>query len=250
MNLVRSAFVAAVWLACGLAALPAAAQQAPSPVPDREAVEKIVRDYLVRHPEVVVEALEAYKRQAQERERLAAEKAVRERADEIFRDPASPVGGNPNGDVVVVEFFDYRCGVCKSVHPLVAELIRTDPGIKRIYKEWPILGPESIVAARAALASRTQGKYLQFHDALMAAKGALDEAAVMALARKVGIDTERLRRDMKAPEIEAAIRKNFALADALHLSGTPSFLIGNTLLRGARDLDTMRALVARARKSG
>lgn len=249
MSLVRKALAAAVVsLACVAAMLPAAAQQEPDA--DKKAVEEIVRDYLMRHPEVIVEALQEYKRQSEERERLAAEKVISDRAAEIFRDPSSPVGGNAAGDVVLVEFFDYRCGVCKSVHPAVAELMKSDPGIRRVYKEWPILGPQSVFAAQAALASRAQGKYLVFHDALMEAKGNLTQEAVMGIARQVGLDTHRLQRDMDAPEITDAIRRNFALAEALRLNGTPSFLIGNTLLRGARDLDTMRALVARARKSG
>lgn len=239
--------ILAAAVAATLAAFPAAAQQAPD-TPDRTAVEKIVREYLMEHPEVIVEAIEEFKRRAEERERLAAEQAVKARADDLFRDPASPVGGNPEGDVVVVEFFDYRCGVCKNVHPLVAELVAKDPGIKRVYKEWPILGPDSIFAARAALAAHRQGRYHAFHDALMTARGALDPAAVFAIAGGAGIDVARLRKDMNAPEIEAAIRKNYELAQALNLNGTPSFLIGNTVLRGARDLDTLRDLVARARK--
>jgi len=245
----RHAVLAAAAVLAALATFPAAAQEAPA-APDRTAVEKIVREYLMEHPEVVVEAIEEYKRRAEERERLAADQAVKARADELFRDPASPVGGNARGDVTIVEFFDYRCGVCKSVHPIVAELMKTDPGIRRVYKEWPILGPESIFAARAALAAHRQGRYLAFHDALMTARGALDPAAVFAIAGKAGIDIARLKKDMDAPEIEAAIRKNYELARALNLNGTPSFLIGDTVLRGARDLDTLRELVARARKAG
>jgi protein-disulfide isomerase len=248
MFLVRKTFVAAaVWLACSSVA---AAQQEPAAIPARETVESIVRDYLLRNPEVIIEAIEEYKRQDEERQRLASEQAVRERADEIYRDPSSPIGGNPDGDVVLVEFFDYRCGVCKRVHPLVEELVKTDPGIKRVYKEWPILGPESVFAARAALASRAQGKYVEFHRALMGAKRNFDPQAVIEIARAVGLDTKRLQRDMNDPDIEAAIGRNFALAEALHLNGTPSFVIGDTLLRGGRDLDTLRELVARARKPG
>lgn len=247
MSLVRMTFAAAaLWAACGASA---AAQQEPAAIPDREAVEAIVREYLLRHPEVIVEAIEEYKRQSEGRQQIAAEQAIRDRADELFSDPASPVGGNPDGDVVLVEFFDYRCGVCRRVHPVIEELLRTDPGLKRVYKEWPILGPDSVFAARAALASRAQGKYVAFHHALMSAGRSLDPQTVMDIAREAGLDTNTLQRDMGDPEIEAAIGRNFALAEALHLNGTPSFVIGDTLLRGARDLDTLRKLVARARKA-
>jgi protein-disulfide isomerase len=238
---------AAAMLCTALTAGPAAAQQGAAP-PDKAAVEKIVRDYLMEHPEVIIEAVEAFKQRAAEAERLAAEQAVKSRASDIYRDPASPVGGNPKGDVVVVEFFDYRCGVCKNVHPSVTKLLADDPGIKIVYKEWPILGPESVFAARAALASRAQGKYLPFHNALMETRGRLDATIVFSIAARLGMNIDKLRRDMEDPKVNDAIRKNYALAEALKLDGTPSFLIGNSLLRGARDLDTMRALVAKARK--
>jgi protein-disulfide isomerase len=215
---------------------------------DRAAVERIVRDYLRENPEVVIEALEAFKKKQEQAELAEIEQAMTARRAEIHEDPGSPVGGNPKGDVTVVEFFDYRCGVCKSVHPMVSELIRSDGRIKLIYKEWPILGPDSIVAARAALASRKQGKYLPFHDALMEARGDLSESAILAIAGKVGLDVARLRRDMNDAEVGATLQRNYALAEALRINGTPSFIVGKELVRGARDLDSMRDLVARARK--
>lgn len=216
--------------------------------PDRAAIERIVRDYLREHPEIVIEALEAYKQKQEAAELAEIDKALAERRADIHQDPGSPIGGNPKGDVTLVEFFDYRCGVCKNVHPMVAELIRTDGKIRRVYKEWPILGPQSVVAARAALASRKQGKYTAFHDALMTARGDLSDTAVFSIARGLGMDTERLRRDMVDPEINAILQRNYALAEALRINGTPSFVIGNVLVRGARDLDSMRDLVARARQ--
>lgn len=238
----------ALSVACGLwgAASGGAAAADPSP-PDRAAIERIVRDYLRDHPEIVIEAIESYKKKQEDAELAEGARALEQRRAEIHNDPGAPVGGNEKGDVTLVEFFDYRCGVCKSVHPLVAELIRTDGKIRRIYKEWPILGPQSIFAARAALASRKQGKYLAFHEALMSARSELTEAQVFAIAAGIGIDAARLKRDMEDPEILATLQRNYALAEALRLNGTPSFVIGKTLLRGARDLDSMRALVAEAR---
>ncbi len=231
----------------GLLALPSAAGEDIKPG-QTKAVEKIIRDYLIQNPEIIVEALEAYRKKQEQAEADATGKTLAARKAELHRDPGSPVGGDPGGDVVVIEFFDYRCGVCKRVHPIVAELMRTDKKIRRVYKEWPILGPKSVFAARAALASRRQGKYFVFHNALMEASRSLTPALVITIAKKVGIDDKRLRRDMENPEIDAILKRNFALAEALKLRGTPSFVIGDELVRGGRDLQTLRRIIDRQRK--
>ena len=229
---------------------PAGAQSSGGTSPDRAAMEKIIRETLLKNPEIVIEALEAYKRQQQAREAAAADRAIRTNREAIDRDPGSPVGGNLKGDVTLVEFFDYSCGVCKRVHAAVAELVKSDGNIRRVYKEWPILGPKSVFASRAALASREQGRYLAFHNALMEVRGALTAKRVIDAAREVGIDTGKLARDMKDAEIDKIFKRNFELARALQINGTPSFVIGDTLIKGARDIDTMRALVAEARATG
>lgn len=240
----------ALAIAAATSALGSAARAAdPAPPPlGRPQVEQIVRDYLREHPEVILEAVDALKKKQENAELADIKKTMAARQTEIMSDPGSPVGGNLKGDVTLVEFFDYQCGVCKSVHDMVADLVKSDGHIRRVYKDWPILGPESMFAARAALASKRQGKYLQFHDALMEAKAPLTDQTVFAIAKSSGIDVSRLQRDMTDPEIAQVLQRNFALADALHINGTPSFVIGNVLLRGARDMDSMRALVARARK--
>lgn len=214
------------------------------------AIEKIVRDYLKKHPEIVVEAIESYRQQQRAREEAAALKVVSDRKAELTKDPYSVVGGNPNGDVTVVEFFDYRCGVCKRVHAVVAKLERRDKNVRRVYKEWPILGPESVFASRAAIASRKQGdkKYIAFHNAMMEARKALSTKAVFEIAGRVGLDRQRLQKDMKSSEVDQIIKRNYGLASALKLTGTPSFVIGDQLLRGARDFDTMLQMVRDARK--
>lgn len=250
MNLIVPAAKRAATLAVILtafatgAAAPASGQ---SSAAGQAEVERIVREYLLKNPEIIVEAFEAYKKKQEAAEQAAITAALKARRTEIETDPNSPVGGNPSGDVAVVEFFDYRCGVCKRVHPVVAELIKTDPKIRRVYKEWPILGPSSVYAARAALASRSQGKYLAFHDAMMASRTTLTPQSVLVIAKRVGLDTDRLSRDMKDSKISAMLDRNFKLAEALRINGTPSFVIGDALVRGARDLDTLRKLVADAR---
>jgi protein-disulfide isomerase len=248
--------IAAVWTTVLCTALlltagvdPAHAQSKMAP-DQKKAIEEVIRAYLLENPELLVEALDSLERRKAEAEAAAVQKVIAARRDDLIRDPGSPVSGPSDGDVTLVEFFDYRCGVCRRVHPIVAKLIDSDKKIRRVYKEWPILGPKSIIAARAALASRQQGKYFAFHNALMEAPGDMDEAKMMSQARKVGLDVARLRRDMKSREIDDILRRNFKLADALKLRGTPSFVIGDQLLRGGRSLDTMREFVARARKPG
>ncbi len=227
--------------------LPSAHLAAAEPTPEqRRAIEAVIEDYLVRNPEVVERALTALEARREAEERRAVQAEIRRNRRELFDSRDIPVGGNPKGDVTVVEFFDYRCGVCRRVHPIVTRLLEDDRGVRFVYKEWPILGPESVYAARAALAARAQGKYAAFHDALMGG-GRLSEAVVLQKAARIGLDVERLRRDMEAPEISRVIARTAEIAKALRLDGTPSFLVGDRLLRGGRDLETMKRLVAEAR---
>lgn len=171
-----------------------------------------------------------------------------ERHNEIFNDPASPVGANPQGDVTLVEFLDYNCPHCRGAASLLAELEQTDKGLRLVFKEFPILGPGSTFAARAALASQKQGKYLAFHRAMMAHRGVLTASTTLEVATAVGLDIEQLRRDMKDAAIDTAIERNLALAEALRIFGTPSFIAGQEILCGLADADTMQRLIANARR--
>jgi protein-disulfide isomerase len=229
-----------LWTAPGLA-------QATFTPEQQRALGELVRAYILENPEVITEAV----RVLEERQKLAAEadakRALRQHRKELFNDPATPVTGDASADVTLVEFFDYRCGVCRKVYPIVATLLTSDRKIRRVYKDWPILGPESVYAARAALASRYQNKYVEYHHALMESRVNLTEESIIDIAAKVGIDKAQLLRDMERPEIEATLRRNFELADALKLNGTPSFVIGDNVVRGARDLQTLKGLVAEAR---
>lgn len=214
---------------------------------DVEAIEGIIRDYLLRNPQVIVDALQALERR-QEAEKAARvkETIVRRRA-ELSEDSSSPVGGNERGDVTVVEFFDYRCPHCRNAARALAELVAEDRGVRVVYKEFPILGPDSHFAARAALAAQLQGRYEAFHRALMA-EGTLNRSRVLELATSVGLDTARLEKDMQSPDIGSAIRRTYALAEALSINATPAFIIGDELRLGALDQDALRALVGRARE--
>jgi len=177
-----------------------------------------------------------------------AAQVLRDRRHEVFDDPATPVGGNPQGDVTVVEFFDYRCPYCKQVQPAIQKLLDQDRKLRFVYKEFPVLGEQSDIAAHAALAARLQGRYEAFHTAMMAAKGQISEEVVYRVAGSVGLDVDRLKRDMKDPEIDQALSANRALAKALELRGTPGFIIGDHIVPGAIDLDALKTMVADARK--
>lgn len=232
------ALLALVWAA------PAAAQ-----TPSRETIEEIVRDLIRREPEIVLEALEALEKRREAAQAQQARRALSERRRELENDPDAPVAGNPRGTVVVVEFFDYRCPYCKRMHEPVRQMLAADRDVRLVRRDLPILGPASVIASRAALASRAQGaqRYEAFHDALMTARGNLDEAGVFRVAREAGLDVDRLRRDMEDPRVASLLRRNADLAQALGLTGTPGYAIGEALVPGAVDLATLRSLVAEAR---
>ena len=150
--------------------------------------------------------------------------------------------------MTIVEFFDYRCPYCKQVLPSLQALLKEDQKLRFLYKEMPVLGPQSVTAAHAALAAERQGKYEAFHNAMMATKGQITDETVYKVAGSVGLDLERLKQDMSAPEIGQALKTNLALADALNIRGTPGFIVGNHIVPGAIDLDALRNMVAEARK--
>jgi protein-disulfide isomerase len=227
----------------------ARAQSAFSPAQQQE-LQKLIHDYLQTHPEAVLDALKAAKdkEDAATAERQA--KAIVEKRAELLSDPDSAVGGNPKGDVTLVEFFDYRCPYCKQMEPTIQALIKEDGKLRVVYKEFPILGPVSVFASRVAIASRKQGKYEAFRSQMIAAKGNIDQDTVLKTAAASGIDLDKLKTDMAAPDVDKVIQRNFALAEALNIDGTPGLVVGNAVIEGAADLDEMRKRIAAARKGG
>ncbi len=210
----------------------------------RELVLETIRDY----PEIVMEAVAILQsREAEAQAASQAEVLARERAA-LERDRNAPVLGNPEGDVTVVEFFDYNCPYCRSVKPEIEALLESDPNVRLVYREWPILGDGSVFAARAALAARKQGLYEEFHWAMMGMNGRANEASVARIAEGVGLDIAQLLRDMEAPEVEEHIQSSLHLAQALGFNGTPSFVIGDALVPGVMDLEQLQTLVLQARK--
>lgn len=247
------AFGAGPALAQSKAAAPSMSSAQPSAMSpaERKSIEDVIRDLLMKNPEIIIEAIQSMRqRQQREGEERAKANLVKYR-NELLNDPDTPVGANVNGDVTIVEFFDYRCGFCKRVFPDIVKIINTDKNIRYVFKEFPILGPESMNASKAALAawSLDKTKYMAFHQAMMGSKGGLPEGRVLEFATKAGYDATALKTAMKDPKIDELIAKNFELAKALDINGTPAFIIGDEIIRGAVDLKTLRNVISKARGS-
>lgn len=195
-------------------------------------IKALVAETLRENPELVLEALQALEaRQAEAQAATAASVLTKERTT-LERDPNAPILGNPDGDVTIVEFFDYNCPYCKRAMPEVNALMAEDTNVSLVLREWPILSEGSAFAARAALASRQQGKYAEMHDALMTMRGKVEAEAVLRIAGEVGLDVEKLKIDMQSPEVEEHIATSMRLAEALGFNGTPSFVVGDQLIPG------------------
>ena len=216
----------------------------------KQQMEQVVREYLINNPEVVIEAINAF----QDREQQAAQARQRDAMGTLGQDlknnPNDPTIGNPDGDITVVEFFDYRCGFCKRVFDDVQALIKEDGNIRYVLKEFPILRPDSVYASRAAQAVwlHQKDKYAPFHTAMMKNKGDLGEAKVLKLAEDAGVDTARLKDQMNDPLVDETLDATARQASALGITGTPGFVFGNQVQPGAIPLAMMKDLVSAVRK--
>lgn len=226
-----------------------AQQTKPAASGDRKAIEAIVRDVIRDNPEIIVEALNAYS------EQQSAEAAAASMPALLKEDTGFVAGKNvAQAKVTVIELFDYHCGVCKRATPLVQELAQKDPAVKVIFRELPILRKESDVAAKFALAAREQGKYLDYHLALMSQSGVLTEARLLEVAQKAGLDTKKLKTDSSAAKLDTALQSNFEAAQRMRLDGTPSFIVtaqngGFLRVIPGLDEDAIREAVAEAKKA-
>jgi protein-disulfide isomerase len=246
----RLRFVFAVLLAVsalGIARPPLAAASDFTPDQKKE-IEAIIGQYLKSHPDVLIDAIQAADDKLKADAKDKATQALAAGHQQVYNDPQSPVAGNPNGNVTLVEFFDYRCPYCKQVEPSLEKLIGDDHQLKFVFKEFPVLGPDSEVAARVALAARKQGKYDAFHRAMMATSGHIDEAVIYKVAASVGLDVDRVKQDMNAPDIDKELKVNLDIGKSLDLDGTPSFIVGDTIVPGAISAGELKELIADARK--
>ena len=207
----------------------------------------ILRDALRSDPSILREALEGLEA-ADRREREGLSRAaIAAHAEALFRDPADPAIGNPQGAVTVVEFFDPRCGYCKRMRPVVEELLRRQRDVRWVMKDLPILGPASVLASRTLLAAQRQGRYAELHDAVLRLREEPSEPVLRREAERAGLDWARLKRDMEDPAVQRRIEANGQLAQALRIQGTPAMVVGGTLVPGAVDLASLERLVAEAR---
>lgn len=212
-------------------------------------VEEILRDYLRENPEIVIEAIENYRAQQEAEELAKRDAAFTQLKEQLFEDPATPDNAVTAFDVTIVEFFDYQCHYCKKLHPDLSAVLKADPKVRVLFKEFPILGPESVTAAQAAFAAEKQGKYLAFHNALMDLRGKLTEARIFRLADELELDVTKLRADMQSPEIERKIEQNHALAQELGITGTPAMFIGDAFVPGYVDEAQLKHLISEARRA-
>jgi protein-disulfide isomerase len=247
----RSVAIAVCFLLLGVSSFPALSQSqnmpAASSLSKDDAIQQTIHDYILAHPEVIIESLQLAKLKQQERvAEIIRSKIVSFRKD-LLEDPDAAILGNPNGDVSLVEFFDYRCPYCRQVEPSIQTLIKDDPNVRLVQKQFPILGPASVFAAQVALAAKKQGKHAEFHRALMAERGTITEGVVLQVAQSVGLDMERLKVDIKSPEVESEIQRGTAIAKSLGLTGTPGFIVGTELVPGATDLETLKSMIDDAR---
>ena len=207
----------------------------------RAEIEQIVREYILDHPEIIPEAMDVL------RERMVSD-LISTHAKALFENPDTPVAGNPKGDVTIVEFIDYACGYCKAMLPRIQRALLEDGNIELRLIEFPILSDTSITAARAALAARYQDKYTPFHMTLMGMKARLTEDKVYTMAKDVGLDVGRLKKDMKRPEIGKMINDNRQLARDLRIEGTPALVVGHKMVSGAVSYDELMEMVAAVRE--
>ncbi len=242
----KKANIIALGLASALG-LSAGAMAGTALSPEQQAeVKALIGSYLKENPEVVIEAIQAWRAKQEAAEAAMLREAIGELMAET-KDTKSPVWGNPQGDVTVVEFFDYNCPYCKSVFPRVRKLVGEDGNIKVVMKEFPVLGPNSEYAAKAALAAQKQGKYEAFHVQMMSKDSRLSPEGVIAAAKKVGLDIDRLKKDMESAEVTEELDRNIIWAQRLGISGTPAFVIGDELIPGAIDERQMKRYVDKVR---
>jgi protein-disulfide isomerase len=218
----------------------------------REEIGTIIKDYLLSHPEVMQDVMAELEKRQQSADAEKHRAAVAENKTALFSSPHQVVLGNPQGNVTMVEFFDYNCGYCKRAMADMLDLIKADGNLKFVLKEFPVLGEGSVEAARVAVAARMQDgtgkKYIEFHQKLLGGRGAADKMRALAVAKEVGFDMPRLERDMGSDEVKKTIEENMKLAEALGVSGTPSYVVGEEVVVGAVGLDSLREKIGAERK--
>ena len=216
---------------------------------DRQEVEGIVREFLAKNPEVLLEMQQTLETKQKEEQRVAHLEVIKSAKDEIFNAAYDGFVGNPNGKTTIVEFYDYNCGFCKRAQEDMLALTAADPDLRFVLKEFPILGPDSQKAHVVSMAFRTlmPEKYGEFHNQLLGGQGRASEAAAIKIALSLGVDEAKLREEMKNPAIDEAFAKTYDLANRLSITGTPSYVVGNEVVFGALGQEVLGEKIATAK---
>jgi protein-disulfide isomerase len=218
----------------------------------RGEIERIVKEYLLSHPELLQDVMAELEKRQSAADTEKHQTAIKEYSAAIFTSPRQITLGNAQGDVTIVEFFDYNCGYCKRAMNDMLELLKTDAKLRFVLKEFPVLGEGSVQAAQVAAAVRMQDKsggkkYLEFHQKLLGGRGQADKTRALAMAKEAGFDIARIEKDISSDEVKAQLEESFKLAEALGLNGTPSYVVGSDVVVGAVGLNTLREKVNTAR---
>jgi protein-disulfide isomerase len=249
-RLLRPVLIALSAAILGFASLPALAQSFSDS--QRGEIERIVKDYLVAHPEVLQEVINEMEKRQSDAEAVKHKEGIKQYSQALFYSPRQVTIGNRQGDVTLVEFFDYNCGYCRRALSDMLNLMKDDPKLRIVLKEFPVLGPGSVEAAQVAVAVRMQDptgkKYLEFHQKLLGGRGQADRAHALAVAKEIGFDMARIEKDMAGDEAKATLEENMRIADALGLNGTPSYVVGNEVVVGAVGLTALKEKVGIARQ--
>ena len=254
MPAIRSALLGLGLMAAGLLAAAAPARAAEFTPAQKAEMGGVIRDYLLQNPEVLQDAMVELERRQKAQDEAKREQAVDGKAAELFNAPGDVVLGNPKGKVTLVEFFDYNCGYCKRSLDDVAKLLKTEPDLRLVLKDFPVLGPGSVEAAYIAGAARNQFKgdqFWQFHQRLLGGQhGPVGKAQALAVAKDMGANMDQLAKDAQNPELKANLQNTMQLADALSLTGTPSFVVGQDVVVGAVGYDELKSRVDSVLKCG
>ena len=254
--LARTTLFGAVLAAATLASGPVVRAQAPPPAfteAQKNELRELVKDFLIRNPEVIQEAMLELERRQKETERQARLRITQDKTSPLYTARHNVAFGNPNGDVTIVEFFDYNCGFCKRALGDLQKMVAEDKNLRVITKDFPVLGQGSVEAATVALAAKQQlsvEKLWSFHQKLLGGRGQIGRQQALDAAKEAGADMARLQRDMESPAVRAAIEENVQIADLLGLTGTPSYVIGDEIVVGAVGFADLKARVDNVRNCG
>lgn len=219
----------------------------------KDQIRSVIRDYLLQNPEILQEAMVELEKKQKDAEKAAQTAAMKDYSGALVNSPRNIVVGNPQGDVTLVEFFDYNCGYCKRAAVDLREMIKADPKLRVVLRDFPVLGPESVEASLVALAAKNQikpDKYWEFHQKLLDGRGRIGKEKAIAVAKEFGADPAKLEKDMQSPEVRAAIEETMRIGDALKLQGTPAFIVGDEIIFGAVGEGPLKTAIASMRKCG